>query len=236
MHGGAWTSHRDAEVALEIEDPEEVSGYRFGTGTADFQVCSICGVVPIVLSEIDDHLYAVVNVNCFGESKGFTFSSASTDFDDEETSSRLERRKKNWIPSVTKTHAGNAAGTAVETDVLSTRHVLAVRDLAGATDFFHTTLGFEHEFSVDGWAFMSFGDFRLLLGECPDEVPAVATNNHSYFAHVLVDDADALFAQFRSNGASFSAEIDDKPWGLREFGVVTPEGHRIVFAEEIQSD
>jgi len=99
-HGGAWTSHRDAELTLDIEDPGEVSDYRFGTGTADFQVCSICGVVPIVLSEIDGHVYAVVNVNTFSENKGFTFSSASTDFDGENTSSRLERRKKNWISSV----------------------------------------------------------------------------------------------------------------------------------------
>jgi hypothetical protein len=27
--------------------------------------------------------------------------------------------------------------------------------------------------------------------------------------------------------------LEDKPWGLREFGVMTPDGHRICFAQEI---
>jgi len=36
---------------------------------------------------------------------------------------------------------------------------------------------------------------------------------------------------FKSNSASFVAT--DKPWGQREFGVATSEGHRIMFVQEI---
>jgi hypothetical protein len=28
-------------------------------------------------------------------------------------------------------------------------------------------------------------------------------------------------------------KLEDKPWRMREFAVVTPDGHRIVFGEEI---
>jgi len=119
-------------------------------------------------------------------------------------------------------------------DVLSTRHVLAVNDLAVATEYFLSVLGFERDFSIDGWEFLSFGDFQLMLGECPDDIPASETFNHSYFAHILVADADAIYSEFERNGASFSSEISDKPWGLREFGVVTPEGHRMIFGHEIE--
>jgi hypothetical protein len=28
--------------------------------------------------------------------------------------------------------------------------------------------------------------------------------------------------------------LADKPWGQREFGIVTPEGHRIMFGEEMK--
>ena len=73
-----------------------------------------------------------------------------------------------------------------------------------------------------------------MLGECPDEVPASETNNHSYFAHVLVEDVDALLEQMRSRGATFIQEVATKPWGLREFGIVTPDGHRVMFGQEIE--
>lgn len=99
-HAGAWTSHRAAKLAIEIGDRSLVSTYRFGTETADFYVCSLCGVVPFVLCEIDENLYAVVNVNTFDDMGGLAISESKSNFDGEDTESRLERRKRNWIPNV----------------------------------------------------------------------------------------------------------------------------------------
>jgi len=117
--------------------------------------------------------------------------------------------------------------------VIHTRHVLAVNDLAAAARYFVDCLGFERDFTAPGWEFLSFGAFKLMLGECPDEVPAGNTDNHSYFAHVLVEDVDSIFAEFSAKGALLSSQPGDKPWGLREFGVKTPEGHRITFGQII---
>ena len=99
-HAGAWTSHPGAALAGTMRDESAVSRYRFGTGTADFFVCSRCGVAPFVVSEIDGRLYAVVNVNTFEGFDTSSLSRAATDFDGEDTGSRLERRKRNWIGSV----------------------------------------------------------------------------------------------------------------------------------------
>lgn len=99
-HGGAWTSHRRAELTISIVDQSLVSKYRFGTKTADFYICSACGVAPFVLSEINENLYAVVNVNTFESAGSLSFSSSVTNFDGEDTGSRLERRVQNWIPTV----------------------------------------------------------------------------------------------------------------------------------------
>ena len=99
-HAGAWTSHPSAELVVEIDDRSLVSHYRFGTETADFYVCAVCGGVPFVLSEIDDNQFAVVNVNTFEDTDNLTLSCSSTDFDGENTDGRLERRKRNWIPKV----------------------------------------------------------------------------------------------------------------------------------------
>lgn len=119
-------------------------------------------------------------------------------------------------------------------EVTSTRHVLAVRDLAQATSYFVDVLGFSQDpIHADGWSFLSMDGFKLMLGECPYDVPASQTANHSYFALVLVTGIDTLYEEFCSRGATFAVPIGDRPWGLREFCVRTPEGHRIVFAQPI---
>ena len=99
-HGGSWTSHREAALVAEVGDPTLVSKYRFGTGTAEFHVCARCGAVPFVTSAIDDHLYAVVNANTFEGIAPSSLARAAISFDGEGTGERLERRKRNWIPSV----------------------------------------------------------------------------------------------------------------------------------------
>jgi uncharacterized glyoxalase superfamily protein PhnB len=35
------------------------------------------------------------------------------------------------------------------------------------------------------------------------------------------------------NGASLMQGLADKPWGIREFGVRAPDGHRIMFGQEL---
>ncbi|MBT8078370.1 MAG: GFA family protein [Gammaproteobacteria bacterium] len=100
-HGGIWTSNPDARLLAQIADPSQLSRYQFGTVTAHFYICSNCGAAPFVVSEIDDTLYAVVNVNTLEKIDSARFDESATDFDGEDTDSRLERRKKNWIPDVT---------------------------------------------------------------------------------------------------------------------------------------
>lgn len=100
MHGGVYTSDPNGKLDVYIEDGSAAHKYRFGTATADFHVCSRCGVVPLVSSEIKGNLYAVVNVNTFQNVDASDFDRAETDFDGETTESRLARRTRTWIPSV----------------------------------------------------------------------------------------------------------------------------------------
>ncbi len=77
-----------------------VSKYVFGTETAAFHICTRCGTVPIVTSEIAGHLYAVVNVNTFENFDSARLRRATASFGDEDVDSRLARRRKNWIADV----------------------------------------------------------------------------------------------------------------------------------------
>jgi len=99
-HGGVWTSNPNASLAVQVKDPSLVSKYAFGTHTAEFHVCTRCGIVPVVTSRIDDRLYAVVSVNAFEGVDPSLLRRGLANFDGEGEESRLGRRKKNWIPDV----------------------------------------------------------------------------------------------------------------------------------------
>jgi len=99
-HGGVWTSCPTGALKVTIKDPSRVSRYVFGTKTADFHICSGCGVVPVVTSRLDGRVYAVVSVNAFENVPASLLRKASASFDAEDEATRLARRKRGWIPSV----------------------------------------------------------------------------------------------------------------------------------------
>lgn len=99
-HGGVWTSNPKGKLAVQIRDLARVSKYQFGTRTATFHVCTECGSVPFVTSEISGRLYAVVNVNMFDNVDTAWLRRGAADFKGEDMDSRLARRKRNWIADV----------------------------------------------------------------------------------------------------------------------------------------
>ena len=118
--------------------------------------------------------------------------------------------------------------------IIDSRCVLAVRDLEVSTRYYVDVLGFKKDpIDAEGWSFLTRDVFRVMLGECPDERPAGELANHSYFAYWNVVGVDELYREFVAKGAMVSSSPTDKPWGLREFGVSTPDGHRIVCGETI---
>lgn len=105
-HGGVWTSNPNGSLKVTVREPSLVSRYVFGTRTAEFHVCSRCGVVPVVTSRIDNGLYAVVSINAFEGVEPSLLRRASANFDGEGEESRLARRKRNWIPDVQYVESG----------------------------------------------------------------------------------------------------------------------------------
>jgi catechol 2,3-dioxygenase-like lactoylglutathione lyase family enzyme len=117
--------------------------------------------------------------------------------------------------------------------ILDSRLVLAVRDLKTSTRFYVDVLGFTHHaVDADGWSFLSRDTFTVMLGECADEKPASQLGDHSYVGYLIVDNVDRLRDEWFGLGATVSAPAD-KPWGLREFTLRTPDGHRFTIGERL---
>lgn len=111
-HGGVWTSNAGGTLKVAVRNPSLVSRYEFGTRTAQFHICTRCGVVPVVTCRIDGRLYAVVNVNTFEGFDPSLLRRASMSLDGEGQDSRLARRKRGWIANVEYIEGAQVCGTS----------------------------------------------------------------------------------------------------------------------------
>ncbi len=68
-----------------------------------------------------------------------------------------------------------------------------------------------------------------MAGQCPDAIPPRKLGDHSYFAYLQIDEIDSFNASVLASGAEICKTIRDEAWGMREFGLATADGHRIMF-------
>jgi uncharacterized glyoxalase superfamily protein PhnB len=120
--------------------------------------------------------------------------------------------------------------------ITSSMYVLAVPNLARSAEFYARALGFEaREMGDPGWRMFVKGQCRIMAGECPDALPARDLGDHSYFAYLVVDDAQSYYERARGSGAEVTKGLRDEPWGMREFGLRTIDGHRIMVGQELSA-
>jgi catechol 2,3-dioxygenase-like lactoylglutathione lyase family enzyme len=118
--------------------------------------------------------------------------------------------------------------------ILRTMFVLAVPNLQRSAAFFRDVLGFEiREIGDPGWRLYVRDGCRIMAGECPDAIPPAQLGDHSYFGYLVVDDVDSLHARVSAAGAEIVKALATQAWGMREFGVRTVDGHRMMFGQEV---
>ena len=114
-----------------------------------------------------------------------------------------------------------------------TMFVLAVPDLVRSAAFYRNVLGFEiKEMGDPGWRMYERDECRIMAGECPDAIPVHQLGDHSYFAYLVVDNVDGYYERVVAAGAEIVKPLTTEPWGMREFGVRTADGHRMMFGQE----
>ena len=124
----------------------------------------------------------------------------------------------------------------MEARIIGNRHVIAVNNLQKSADFYKNKLGFRTLWQEGDWHFLTRDAIKIMLGECPDDKPASEINCHSYFAYFEVQNIDDLYKEYETGQVNVLSDIENKPWGQREFSIQTIDGHRITFGEEISSE
>ena len=117
--------------------------------------------------------------------------------------------------------------------ILQNHYVLAVHNVRESAKFYVETLGFQIANEPPGWIFVAKDNCMIMLGECPEDMSPGELGCHSYFAYLRVDDADRYYGDLKAKGVELLSEIGDKPWKMREFGLRTPDGHRIMIGHTL---
>ena len=111
-------------------------------------------------------------------------------------------------------------------------YVLAVPDLARSSAFYRDVLGFEIQEMAPGWLAYVKDSCRIMAGECPDAMPPADLGDHSYFGYLVVDRVDEYHQRGFAAGAKIFKSLRDERWGMREFGLRTADGHRLMIGSE----
>jgi hypothetical protein len=98
--GAYYTSHPEGRLEVVITDRERFKSYRFATLTADAWFCTRCGTFVLMTSEIENRLFAVLNVNCLNDLHFNRLTVPSLSLSEDSAEQRLSRRQKAWIGSV----------------------------------------------------------------------------------------------------------------------------------------
>jgi uncharacterized glyoxalase superfamily protein PhnB len=119
---------------------------------------------------------------------------------------------------------------------------LGVRDVSEATDYYTKVLGFECPGGVfegvgpgEGgvYAIVRRGDVEIHLQIRRRDVFAGSRESIEGDAYIFVPDVDGLFDEFESKGVKIHRQPEDAPYGLRDFVIEDPEGHRLTFGSPI---
>jgi catechol 2,3-dioxygenase-like lactoylglutathione lyase family enzyme len=106
--------------------------------------------------------------------------------------------------------------------------VLPVSDVKAAGVFYRDRLGFDVAFDMGNYCGVQRGAIEIHLDGSPSR-PAAGIS-----ARIDVRGVDALYQEIEPHGVVKADEkLETKPWGLRQFSVLDPDGNRITFAERI---
>ncbi len=116
------------------------------------------------------------------------------------------------------------------TEFVSCRPNLEVGELAPAAAFLRDVLGFEVEVDEPQMGLMLLRRDAVGLALVRSASPGI---NGTTAAYIGVTDVADLHERCVARGAPVVTGLTDHPWGLRDFVVEIPGGHRLAFGERI---
>jgi uncharacterized glyoxalase superfamily protein PhnB len=120
---------------------------------------------------------------------------------------------------------------------------LVVDDVVATANFYRDRLGFEYDrFWNEPPSFCIIHRSGAAIMLAQFEVTGVMRPNRTvdpdggaWDAYVWIDNANALYAEFKSRGVTIARDIGDRVYGCRDFDVEDCNGYRICFGQQIEA-
>ena len=112
--------------------------------------------------------------------------------------------------------------------LLSCRPNLEVSDLGPLVQFLSDVLDFEVDVEEEEMGLVLLHRDAVGLAVVRTTNPAV---NETTACYIGLTDVNGFHERCQQRGAKVVAPLTDHPWGLRDFVVETPGGHRLAFGE-----
>ena len=125
--------------------------------------------------------------------------------------------------------------TPAAPEITAMNFVLAVPDAMATARWWVDVMKFNALRDLGGWVFVKRGRCMIMLGSCPDAIHPGDLGDHQYFGYIEFDDIDAYYAEIDHDQADILSAPESKEWDMREFGVRTPDGHRVMFGQDLTS-
>lgn len=112
--------------------------------------------------------------------------------------------------------------------MLSSTAIFACSDIEATIAYYKDVLGFTTSWTYGDpptFGSASIGGVSLMF--CRDPQLAAHIRGHQHW--ISVEDADEIYRLHRANGAVIVADIEDKPWNIREYTVEDLNGYHLRF-------
>ena len=98
-HGTRAITDPEGQVTLRLNEPDRINRYTFGLMTAEYFICSRCGVYVAAVTRGDSPQTAIAILNTLDTRDEFTSPPLQPNYDAETLGERQARRAKGWTPA-----------------------------------------------------------------------------------------------------------------------------------------
>jgi uncharacterized glyoxalase superfamily protein PhnB len=113
---------------------------------------------------------------------------------------------------------------------------IPVKNLKQTLDYYRDKLGFYEQWmfgEMDGG--IRRDDMRLVFCEDPDYINQLYVPPTYQFTLLwFVENVDEIYKEFKERGIEIKRDIENKPWGIREFAIEDINGYLIRISEGIE--
>ena len=110
---------------------------------------------------------------------------------------------------------------------------IPVRDIRETLDYYKNTLRFSEEWTMGTDGGLCRDDLRLIFCQDPEYTAHINNDTYSFVLIWFVDNVDDIYLEYKEKGIPITNDIENKPWGIREFTIRDINGYNIRISEAI---